>query len=163
MVVLRTLLLAAAMTAGAAQAHVTVQPTEATAGAYQVLRFGVGHGCDGKATRTLRIVIPQGITVARPQPKPGWTLDVTRSPDGAATAITWTGNLAADEFDEFLILARLPASAGTLPFPAVQGCDGAEVRWVEIAPPGGKRPARPAPVVNLKPGSAPQPGHDRHH
>lgn len=164
MVVLKNLCLAAALSAaGAAQAHVSVQPTEATAGSYQVLRFGVGHGCDGKATRALRIEIPNGVSAARPQPKPGWTLSVERSPDGATTAIIWTGALAADEFEEFLILTRLPASAGALPFPAIQRCDGSELRWVEIAPSGGPRPARPAPVVNLRPGAAPLASHDRHH
>ena len=164
MVVLRTLCLVVAMAAaGTAGAHVSVQPAEATAGAYQVLRFGVGHGCDGSATRTVRIEIPPGVPAARPQPKPGWTLAVQRAADGRVTAVTWAGELAADEFDEFLILMRLPPELGALPFPAIQGCDGAEAQWIEIAPAGAPRPARPAPAVTLKPGGAPQPGHDRHH
>lgn len=165
MVVLRIVGAVAALAAAtSAQAHVSVQPQEATAGGYQVLRFGVGHGCDGKPTTSVRIEIPQGVSAARPQPKPGWRLDVQRSPDGAVNAIVWTGRLAADEFDEFLILTRLPPAPGPLAFPAIQACDGAEARWVEIAPPGAPRPAKPAPVVNLRPGaSPPQAGHDRHH
>lgn len=164
MVVLRTVCIAAALVpAGAARAHVSVQPVEATAGTYQVLRFGLGHGCDGKPSRALRIEIPQGVSTARPQPKPGWKLEVARRADGTPTAITWTGNLAADEFDEFVMLTRLPPTAGPLPFPATQSCEGAEARWVEVAPPGAPRPVRPAPVVNLKPGAAPQAGHDHRH
>lgn len=165
MVVLRSLLaLAAAIAlAGAAQAHVSLQPPQATAGAYQVLRFGVGHGCDGKPTRALRIEIPPGISTARPQPKPGWRLEVERTAQGSPAAITWTGDLSADEFDEFLILVRLPDSAERLAFPAIQRCAGAEIRWTETAPPGAPRPAHPAPVLILQPSAAPQGGHDRHH
>ncbi len=32
---------------GLATAHVTVQPTEATAGSYLLLDFNVPHGCQG--------------------------------------------------------------------------------------------------------------------
>lgn len=161
--VLRTLGAVVALSAAtSAQAHVSVQPTEATSGAYQVLRFGVGHGCGDKPTRALRIEIPADVNAARPQPKPGWKLSVERSADGATTAITWTGRLAADEFDEFLILTHLPTSAGVLAFPAIQTCDGAEARWVEVAPAGEARPQRPAPSDLLKFNVAPQGGHDHH-
>ena len=51
MVVLRALALAAGLVAAAdaAQAHVVIQPKAVPSG-YQVLRFVVGHGCDGQAT-----------------------------------------------------------------------------------------------------------------
>lgn len=162
MVVLRSLALAAALAAaGAAQAHVTLQPTAAPAGAYQVLRFGVGHGCDGAATTALRLEIPAAVTIARPQPKPGWRLAIER--DGEAVrAITWRGRLPADEFDEFLLLAKLPAEAGPLDIPAVQTCGARENRWVEPTPADGPRPTHPAPRLTIEaaPASA---GHDAHH
>jgi hypothetical protein len=120
-----------------------------------VLRFGVGHGCEGKATTALRVEIPAGVASARPQPKPDWTLTIEAVPGGGeqVRAITWRGELPADQFDEFLIQVRLPPAAGPLGFPAVQTSGGAEVRWIEPADSGGPRPTRPLPTVVLSPPS----------
>jgi uncharacterized protein YcnI len=159
-------LAAAAMisSAGAASAHVSVTPAQAPAGSYQVLRFGVGHGCDGQASTALSIQIPPGVKVARPQPKPGWTLsaDWPKGETERPAAITWTGELPANQFDEFLILVRLPAEAGALAFPAIQTCGGAQNRWVETPQPGGARPEHPAPTVLVTPAAAPDGGHHHH-
>lgn len=153
--VLRVLTLAAALAVpAAAAAHVSVQPTAAAPGAYQVLRFGVGHGCDGRATTALRISIPSGVEAARPQPKPGWKLVVERDGGGkpdAVAAIRWQGSLPADQFEEFVMLVKLPRTAGPLAFPAVQTCGKAETGWTDVSPPGGPRPAHPAPTVILGP------------
>lgn len=144
-------------TAPAALAHVSVAPKAADAGGYQVLRFGVGHGCEDQATTALRIEIPPGVASARPQPKPGWTLQIERAPggeagsSGAVASVTWRGALPADQYDEFLIQVHLPDQPGPLPFPAVQSCGAAEVRWTEPAPAGGPRPKRPAPTLLLTP------------
>jgi len=162
MVVLRTLSAIAVLAAAApAAAHVTVQPSTATPSAYQVLRFGVGHGCGDKdATTALRIEIPAGVTVARPQPKPGWKLEIVRAGE-SISAIVWRGALPPDEFDEFVLLIKLPAAAGPLAFPAIQSCGAQENRWTEAPPTGGPRPKFPAPVVTLIP-AAPEAGHDHH-
>ncbi|WP_068877282.1 YcnI family protein [Phenylobacterium sp. CCH9-H3] len=160
--VLRPLTLVAGLALGtAASAHVSLQPATAGAGAYQVLRFGVGHGCDGQATTALRIEIPAGTSVARPQPKPGWTLSVERAGE-AVTAIVWRGELPADQFDEFLILAKLPSGEGPLAFPAIQACGEAQTGWVEVAPAGAPRPKHPAPLLTLTPAPAAA-GHGPHH
>jgi uncharacterized protein YcnI len=166
MVILRTLLAAAAvLTAGGASAHVSLLPTTASSGSYQVLRFGVGHGCDGATTTALRIEIPAGVSIANPQPKPGWDLSVERAtgaPD-TITAIVWTGGLPADRFDEFLILTKLPSAAGPLAFPAIQSCGAKQNRWVEIPTPALARPSHPAPRMTLtSPTPAPEAGHDHH-
>lgn len=148
---LKTAALLAALP-GAALAHVTVTPTDAPPGAYQVLRFGVGHGCrDTQATTALRIVLPEGLGAARPQPKPGWTLKMDKG------AVTWEGNLPPDQYEEFLILVRLPATPGPLAFPATQTCGGGVVRWDQ---PGG---ANPAPRIILAPTPPPNAGHDHQH
>lgn len=164
---LKTLTIGAALCVAApASAHVAVQPTEARAGSYQVLRFGVGHGCDGAATTAVRIEIPEGIAAARPQPKAGWALDIRK--DGArVTAITWAeagqGGLPADQFEEFVMLVKLPAESGALAFPAIQSCGAAVLRWTEPVPTQGPRPAHPAPILTLTPASAPpEGGHDHH-
>ena len=44
--------------AGPALAHISVEPAQAPAGASQVIRFRVGHGCDGKPTTGLRVELP---------------------------------------------------------------------------------------------------------
>lgn len=156
MVVLRSLALAAALAAAtAASAHVSVQPASAAAESYQVLRFGVGHGCDGKATTALRIEIPAGVSVARPQSRPGWRLRIERDPGDTVTAIAWQGELPADHFEEFVVLTKLPTGEGPLAFPATQTCGASEVRWGDTRAPA----KRPAPLLNLTPGGGTPVGH----
>jgi uncharacterized protein YcnI len=144
-----------------AQAHVTAEPHEAAAGATQEVRFRIGHGChDTAATTALRVEMPAGLASARPQPKPGWALAITRRPDGTVSAITWTGNLPGDQFDDFAVLVRLPATEGQIYFPAVQTCGGEAERWTDIPAAGAAAPSHPAPSLRLGP-AAPDSGH--HH
>ncbi|WP_296596289.1 YcnI family protein [Phenylobacterium sp.] len=164
MVVLRSIALAAAaaLFATSASAHVSVQPATAGAGAYQVLRFGVGHGCRDKAdTTALRVEIPAGVTVARPQPKPGWVLQIVRDGE-TVTALVWTGRLPPDQFDEFVVLTKLPDAGGPLAFPAIQSCGAEQNRWTEVTPPGAPRSKFPAPILNVIT-AAPEGGHDHQH
>jgi uncharacterized protein YcnI len=156
MVVLRSLSFTAALVAvaGPAAGHVAIQPQTAVAGTYQVLRFAVGHGCGDQPTTALRIELPGGVQTARPQPKPGWRVSVAH--DGKRPiSVSWEGGpLPADQFDEFLILARLPAEMSNLTFPAIQSCGALETRWVEPTPSGGPRPRQPAPILRLTPPAA---------
>lgn len=134
-----------------ALAHVSLDPGEAKAGSYQVLRFRVGHGCGTATTTTaLRIETPQGLAGARPQPKPGWTLSVEQDAE-RVTALVWRGELPADQFDEFAVLAKLPAEPGVLYFPTVQTCGGEESQWTEIPDPGEAGLSHPAPSVRVLP------------
>lgn len=151
------LALGALMFAGAAPfssawAHVSVSPTMAKAGGYQLFRFGVGHACQGSgATTALRVEIPAGTVLAHPQPKPGWKIVVEPgAPGGAPKAITWRGKLSGEEFDEFLVFMKLPNKAGPMPIPAIQTCDKGETRWADPAP-----SATPAPLVQLTSDGAP--------
>lgn len=151
--------LAAAAAATPAAAHIAADPAQATAGAYQAVRFRVGHGCDGAATTAVRIEIPAQMVSARPQPKPGWALEIAKAGDRVA-AITWRGTLPADQFEEFAIFFKLPAQAGRLALPAVQTCGETQIRWTEI-PDEGPRPKRPAPILTLTP--APVAGETHRH
>jgi len=114
-----------------ASAHVTLAQSNAMAGSHFVATFRVGHGCSGSPTTALRIEIPEGVAMASPQPKPGWTLSIDHDKDkGRVTAITWTGGpLPADEFDEFAIMLKLPDTAGKLDLPATQSCAVGEEHW----------------------------------
>jgi uncharacterized protein YcnI len=155
MALLRFLLTAVVALAAAApaQAHVSADPQDAKAGAYQVLRFRVGHGCGTAATTALRIETPLGLASARPQPKPGWTLTIEK--DGErVSALVWRGDLPADQFDEFAVLAKLPAAPGVLYFPTVQTCGGGESQWTEIPDAGETGLNHPAPSVRVLPAAA---------
>ena len=157
MVVLRALALAAGLVAAAdaAQAHVVIQPKAVPSG-YKVLRFVVGHGCDGQATTRVSINIPPIVELARPQPKAGWKLKIERRPDDPkrVNLVSWTGRLPADQFDEFLLQVKLPAHSRGTAFPTVQSCGRTHVPWT------GADPAHPPPSIIITPADA-EPGH--HH
>jgi uncharacterized protein YcnI len=159
------LALALAATGGAAAAHVSADLAEAPAGAIQVVRFRVGHGChETAATTALRVEMPAGLASARPQPKAGWTLSIERDPAGAVKAVQWAGRLPGDQFDEFALLVKLPADQTSMAFPAVQTCGAEAERWTEIRDPTqpDRKLSHPAPTVRLTPPTAaPDGGH--HH
>jgi uncharacterized protein YcnI len=154
MAILFTLLSAASPSS----AHVTLADPSAPAGSTQVERFRVGHGCSGSPTTALRIEFPQGIVSAKPQPKPGWIVDIEHVGE-RVSAITWKGGaLASDMFEDFVVLIKLPAEPGTLLFPATQTCESGVENW--IAPPDG-HPKNPAPMLNVTaPNSRAMPGMD---
>lgn len=139
---------ALALFAGAVQAHVMVQPTTATPGGEETLRFVVGHGCDGQPTTALRVELPPSLAKAEPQSKDGWTLTTERLA-GGGVAFTWRGELPPHQADGFAVRAKLPATAGPLSFVAAQTCGATTVRWDEPTPPGGPRPSHPAPTLML--------------
>ena len=159
--VLKSLLAGAALIAAlpsTAAGHVAADPGRASAGAYQAVVFRVGHGCGEAATTALRIEIPTEMASARPQPKPGWTLEIERQ-DGKVTAVTWRGELPDDQFDEFAMLFKLPDQPATLYFPTVQSCGADESQWTEI-PSAGERASHPAPALVVTPKA---PAAETHH
>jgi uncharacterized protein YcnI len=160
--------LSLALPAFSAQAHVTLEARQAPADSYYKAVLRVGHGCKDSPTVRLRVRIPDGVTGVKPQPKPGWKLDITRvklaTPldDGHGGKITegvgevaWSGGSLADEhYDEFALRVRLPDRAGaTLYFPVVQECAQGAHRWIEL-PAAGKSShdlKEPAPALLLTP------------
>ncbi|MGV4796636.1 YcnI family protein [Rhizobium sp. F40D2] len=150
-----TIALAAAVcAAGAASAHITLEQNQAPSGkAYKAI-LRVGHGCDGKATIKIRVKIPEGLLSAKPMPKPGWSVEKVEAAyekgydlygkpvkEGVGE-ITWSGgNLADDEYDEFVFRATVAkeiAPGTRIYVPIVQECtDGAVERWIEV-PAAGK-------------------------
>jgi len=151
-----------------AQAHVTLEQTQASADSYYKATLRSPHGCKGAPTVRLRVRIPEGVTGVKPQPKPGWKLEITRVKlataldDGHGGKITetvgevaWAGGPLADEhFDEFMMMMKLPDRPGTtLYFPVVQECAQGVNRWIEIPAQG--KSARdlkePAPALRLIP------------
>jgi periplasmic copper chaperone A len=163
---LRSILLGGLITAlpVPAMAHVVFAEPKARSGSYYPGFFRVSHGCGPSDTLSVRISIPEGVVSARPQPKPGWTLNIEKTPlatpikgEGGTiikdkvTAITWTGRLSADQFDQFGVMMKLPDSPGPLYFPVEQKCVAGENRWVNIPAPGQAwhSVTNPAPVIEL--------------
>jgi periplasmic copper chaperone A len=133
--------------------HVTLEQQSAETNAYAKATFRVGHGCEGLPTVVLRVQIPEGFQAVKPMPKPGWTLDVQRTKlatpydnHGTIVAedvsdITWTANsremyLPDNQYDEFTLRGKTPATAGPLWFKVTQLCkDGdktGRIPWTEI-------------------------------
>lgn len=159
----RLILIAALLAPAPALAHVVAAPGEAKAGSYSAIAFRVGHACGaGDATVKLRVEIPDAVASARPQPKTGWAIALENSDEAdpakrRTTAITWTGRLPDDQFDDFAVLMKLPAAAGDLAFPVIQTCAAGESQWTEIPDPQrpGQKLTRPAPTVRLTPATTP--------
>jgi uncharacterized protein YcnI len=141
-------------TAGAAQAHITLEQPEAPAGTSYRAVFKVGHGCEGgAATKEIIVTLPEGLRGAKPMPKPGWTL--TLSPG----QIRWAANSEADWlqdawYDEFIVRAGLPAEPGELWFAVRQVCAQGEANWAERPTADNPRPRAPAPRLKLLPARA---------
>jgi periplasmic copper chaperone A len=164
-----TIALAAFAVPMAASAHVVLESQQAPPGGYFKAVFAVPHGCDGSPTIALLVDLPPGVVIAKPMPKPGWTLDIRRQPldrpiqnEGHAITervrqVEWRGGrLSGDEYDTFTVMVRLPDVQGRLYFPVRQVCEAGETRWEEI-PAEGKtsRDVRyPAPSVMVTPADA---------
>lgn len=144
--------LAAAGLAQTASAHITLEGEQAAADSSYKAVLRVPHGCEGAATTAVRVQIPEGLIVAKPMPKAGWTIELKEGdyaksydyfgdpvPKGV-TEIAWTGGNLPDKFyDEFVFRVRVTGFApGTKVYlPVVQECGSATDRWIEI-PEAGK-------------------------
>lgn len=151
------------LSAAAAQAHVALTQRSAQADSYFRAAFTVPHGCDGAATTRLSIWLPEQILTAKPQAKPGWTIEIVRvkldvpvaGPHGTkiterVAKIVYSGGSLADEhFDEFAMQLRLPPARGTLYFPVLQECGTKSRSWSEIPSPGQKLNDLENPAASL--------------
>ena len=152
-----------------ASAHVTLENREAPVGAGYKAVLRVPHGCEGTATTSVRVRIPDGVIGVKPMPKPGWTLTTVTGKypktynlfhakvSEGVTEIAWSGGKLLDSYyDEFIFQANLTddLTAGkVLYFPVVQECEKGVHRWIEI-PAEGKGAGdyrEPAPGLKLLP------------
>ena len=132
------------LTAPAALAHVTVQPTEAVTGSFARFVVRVPNERDDAGTTKVEVQLPESLVSVSFQPKPGWTrTSQTRErsapvevfgeevTDYVAT-VTWEGGrIEPGEFEEFGFSARVPEDPTTLEFPAIQTYRSGEVvRWI---------------------------------
>lgn len=156
-----------------ALSHIVFDKDEGAAGGYYAGILRVSHGCDGSPTRSIRVEIPAAVISIRPQPKAGWIVKIEKVPlkepvagEGGSkitervTAISWTGELPADQFDQFGVMMKLPANAGPLYFPTRQICASGQANWTNIPPSPEKwhDVPTPAPMITVKGKDE----HDRH-
>ncbi|SLN60697.1 hypothetical protein AQS8620_02746 [Aquimixticola soesokkakensis] len=148
-------------------AHATLESGTAQRGAAYKAVIRIGHGCEGKATKALRVALPEGFVSAKPMPKAGWHLKVENgayaaryvvhgSPvaEGARTVV-WSGGVLEDAwYDEFVVRGTVAAELAVdtpLYFKVTQLCDGAQAAWTEVPAAGETTSdlAMPAPMVTV--------------
>jgi uncharacterized protein YcnI len=147
----------------AAQAHVTLQPSSAAAGAFTVLNVRVPTERDDASTVKVDVQLPHGFADVSYEPRSGWSVEVTKeklaepvqTDDGPVNEevrrITFTGHgpagrIAPGQFMDFPLSLRIPGKAGDeLTFKAIQTySDGDVVRWI-----GAASSDTPAPIVQV--------------
>lgn len=164
-------------TAGTANAHVTITPTETAAGAYTILTVSVPHGCDGSPTTKIAIQIPESILSVTPTRNSFWTESIQKKKlatpvkdahgnevtERVAT-VTYTAKTPLPDGvrDTLELSLQLPDAAGeTLAFPTIQTCAKGKTGWTEVAPDGesAEELEHPAPAFTVSEAEA-EDGHD---
>ena len=153
-----------------AHGHAVLVDKVAPGNNYFEATLRVSHGCEGSPTTAVRVSLPDTVLTARPQPKPGWKVDISRRPlpepvagphgtmiVDAVETVTWSeGSLADGHFDTFSLLVRLPdvADETIIYFPVEQTCVDGSHSWSEL-PDGhvahGGKLHRPAPALRITP------------
>lgn len=153
-----------------AAAHITFEAGTVKAGGTAKFVLRVPHGCAGSPTVAVRIAIPEGLSEVKPQPKPGWTLDIVHAdpettaatvagqdahaghPAAAVKEIAWLGGRLEDaHYDEFVFRAKVDGEAGRDLFvPIVQQCETGVERWIEIPASGGSSDGLKFPAPSVK-------------
>jgi uncharacterized protein YcnI len=126
-----------------AVAHVGVRPRESKPGAEE--RYTVRVPTEGNvATTSVRLEIPDGVTVLEVEKASGESFEVEKKGD-RIVAINWKRSIPPKETSEFFFRARNPQTGSEIAWKAHQHfADGTHTAWVE--PAGGKRPG---PVTKL--------------
>ncbi|WP_138418126.1 YcnI family protein [Sinomonas gamaensis] len=155
-----------ALGAGAASAHVTVNPDDTGANGYSHLTLNVPNESATAKTNKLEVKLPTDTPFTSVSVKQidGWTAQVITSElpkpvtvggstvTKAPTSVVWTANDAAHEIGQnqyqtfSLSVGKLPAAGTKVVLPAAQTyTDGSVVNWDETAQDGQPEPKHPAP------------------
>lgn len=152
--------------AGAASAHVSVDPASTTEGGYSQLTFSVPSESADTTTNKLELTLPTEtpFTSVRVKPIAGWTSEVIRGdlPESvevngatvteAPLTVIWTATdeasqLTAEQYQTFsLSVGTLPEAGTTVELPVAQSyADGTVRNWDEPVVEGEDEPESPAP------------------
>jgi uncharacterized protein YcnI len=154
--------IAVALISSPALAHVVLEQRSAAAGSYYKAVLRITHGCNGSATRSVEVQLPEGFLRGRPMPKPGWQLHVKNrklaQPQELhgkqiveeADVIRWSGGPLPDAwYDEVVVVGRLHDKPGKLYFKVLQECEQGSHNWSTIPTEGKKVGDYPEPAAEL--------------
>lgn len=153
--------------ATASFSHVILADKSAPAGSAYKAVFQVGHGCDGSATTGISVQIPPGFQGAKPYPKAGWTLAVSKAKLAQpydshgkpvtedVSVVSWTAAskeaaLQDAYFDDFMLRGTLPHASGPLWFKVLQTCENGSADWREVPASGTSTQGLKSPAVLLE-------------
>ena len=143
-----------------AAAHVSITSGPGFANANNTLKFGVGHGCEGLDTFSVKIDIPADVTAVLPLPSDFGRVSVEKNAMGDVTSVTWTrptqDSYSSDfVYYELALRARVPAKPlTTIYFPTHQYCMGPDggvvvTDWIGTDP--SNTTVEPAPALRVVP------------
>lgn len=144
-----------------AGAHISVTSGPAFADTNQEITFGVGHGCEGSDTLSVRVEIPTEVVSVRALGSDLGPASVALDDAGLVRAVTWAkpqaSVLEADtHYYKLTFRIRVPNQPfTTLHFPTYQTCqasDGTtlEVGWVSTTEDESEE-SEPAPALRIVP------------
>jgi uncharacterized protein YcnI len=146
-----------------ASAHISVPSGPGFANATQEISFGVGHGCAGADTYSVKIDIPAGVTSVRALRSDFGKATVEKNAAGDVIAVIWQkpdAELLAGDFGYYKLTLRLKVPNQpftTLFFPTHQTCKASDgtvttVHWVGTTEShGGGEEDEPAPALKILP------------
>lgn len=143
---LKYTLLLAVLTASNVYAHAVLENKTAQNGSYFKATIRIGHGCEGAAINRITVEIPDGLRLAKPQPKPGWKIQIDKQKldepftshgktitEDVAKLIWEGGPLDNGYFDEFSFMVKVAAEPQILYVPVKQECvDGTSIYWHQV-------------------------------
>ncbi len=141
-------------------AHVSIASGPGFANTTQEITFGVGHGCDGKDTLSVRVELPPEVLSVRAERSDLGAPQIETDAAGVVTAVTWEKSseelLSADtHYYKLTLRLKVPDQPfTTLYFPSYQTClteDGAAqtVEWIATDPEATDQ--EPAPALAILP------------
>jgi uncharacterized protein YcnI len=152
---------------GVAGAHISVASGPGFANTTQEIVFGVGHGCEGADTYSVKIEIPAGVTSVRPVRGDLGNVSVEKNAAGDVVAVVWQkaeADLLPSDFSYYNLTIRLKVPNQpftTLYFPTHQTCktsDGTLITSDWVGTPttnGGTTAPEPAPALRIVPARKP--------
>ncbi|APR81746.1 Hypothetical protein A7982_07095 [Minicystis rosea] len=144
-----------------ASAHISIASGPGFAGSSQEISFGVGHGCSGLDTYSVKIEIPSDVTSVRAMTSDFGAVSFEKDAANIIKSVTWQkpdASLLEEDLGYYKLVLRIkvPNKPFTLlHFPAHQTCrskDGqttTTVDWIAVEETDGG--AEPAPALKILP------------
>jgi periplasmic copper chaperone A len=150
-----------ALFAGGASAHVSIVSGPGFADNSQEISFGVGHGCEGRDTVSVRVEIPPQVVSVRALNSDLGPARVELDDAELVRAVSWEKNASSvldGDYNYYKVTLRLKVPNepfSTLYFPTRQVCLGADgeeiaVDWVSTEPEPAEG-SEPAPALAILP------------